>query len=125
MSRFFVLATEGVGPGGDIYFRKNKGNNRWYDLYLDKVKIGQVMDTSYRGGRSWTGLSFARDSKWFNVRMMEGFATRMDAATFVIKHNGYWMRNEMDEEKSLMRSEKFLFNLRMKKAYEIMKGANI
>jgi hypothetical protein len=125
MSKYFVIAEDGVGPGGDIYFRKDAGNDRWYSLYLDKVKIGLIMDSSFRGGRSWTGLSLAKDSKWFNVRMIEGFATRMAAATFVINHHGYWMQKEEDSLESIRRGEKFLFNLNMKKAHEIIEGVEI
>jgi len=121
MSRHFVLPEAGIGPGGDIIFRKCHPEYQWYSVCLGNEKIGQAMlDTRDR----WIGLSNAEESEWFNVRMLSGFATRYDAATFVIKHNGYWMRNEREMEESKERAEKFLFNWNMKKSHEIMNGVD-
>lgn len=93
MSRYFVLPYEPVGPGGDIFFRRPSKDwpEGWYLLYVGEAKLGQVM----KGTRGhWIGLSFNDYSEFFGVRQMEGFATRWDASTFIIKHHGYWMQNE-------------------------------
>jgi hypothetical protein len=87
MSRFFILPENGIGPGGDIIFRK--GGIGWL-LYADGTLLGQLSQRN----RKWTGISHAHSSEFFKVRMMDGFATRMDAATFIIMHHGYWMQNE-------------------------------
>lgn len=121
MSKCFVLAESGIGPGGQIYFRKHKGNNEWYRLFLDNEEIGVVMKDCFG---HWSALSNARQSYWFKTRMIEGFATRMTAATFIIKHHGYWMRQERDLEESVARAEKFLVGLKMEKASKIMEGVD-
>lgn len=123
MSRFFVQAENGVGPGGDIIFRKSKGNSRWYYLYLNDTKIGTVMKSA-RGSDSWTGVSNARQSEWFAIRKMEGFATRMSAATFIINHHGYWLRDERESEASSVRAEKFLIKMKMNKMLDILTKGN-
>ncbi len=120
MSKYFVLAEKEVGPGGQVYFRKDKSPYNWYNLYLDKVKIGQVMDTGY-GRRRWSGLSNAEESEFFKTRMLDGFATRWDAAVFVFKHHGYWMHAERDHARDMVRFEKRSNEMKMNKAYEIMK----
>lgn len=122
MSKFFVLAEEGIGPGGDIFFRKAHAEYSWYSVFLDDVKIGQVMETGVGSRIRWSGLSFARESQWFAIRSMDGFADRMSAATFIIKHHGYWMTNERDMLKHEIRSEKFITKFKMNKTLEIMKG---
>ncbi len=98
MSKYFVRAEDGIGPGGDIIFRAAGGHEGWYNLFLDDKKLGQVIK-----GRdnNWIGLSNAAQSEFFGIRMIEGFANRMAAATFVIKHHGYWMQNEREESDSL------------------------
>jgi len=122
MSRFFVLREEGVGPGGDIIFRKCHPEYQWYYVCLDDVKIGQAMlDTMNR----WTAISFAEHSEWFNVNSMEGFATRYDAARFVIKHNGYWMHQEKDMKASHERAEKFLRKIMMEKSHAIVVNSEV
>lgn len=120
MSRFFVLAEDGVGPGGQIYFRKHKGSDRWYNLFLDEYKAGMIMKDPTWG--NWNALSYCDDSQWFAVRSMDGFSRRMAAAEFIIKHHGYWLRQERDMLKTEIRGEKFLTKFRMKKTLEIMKG---
>lgn len=120
VSRFFVLAEEGVGPGGQIYFRRHKGSDRWYNLYLDDYRAGMVMKDPV--WNNWNALSHCDDSKWFAVRSMDGFSRRMAAAEFIIKHHGYWLNNERDMLKSEIRSGKFLTKFRMNKTIEIMKG---
>src|SRR6185312_4225916 len=103
MSKYFVLPEKDVGSGGQIYFRKGHPEYNWYNLFLDEIKIGKIM-AGHRTG--WVGLSYAQESEWFGVRMLEGFATRMDAATFVIKHNGYWMHREKEMAESNAHSQK-------------------
>lgn len=120
MSRFFVLAEDGIGPGGQIYFRKHRGNDRWYNLFLDDYLAGMVMKDPIFD--SWNALSYCNDSQWFAGRSMDGFATRRAAADFIIKHHGYWLRQERDSIKSEIRADKFLIKFRMKKTLEIMKG---
>jgi hypothetical protein len=122
VSRFFVQAEKGVGPGGDIIFRRAHKEYSWYHVYLDDEKIGMVMENGARSRIRWTGLSYAKDSIWFVPRSMEGFADRMSAATFIIKHHGYWMRDERSHIKDEIRAEKFLTKYRMRKVLEIMKG---
>jgi hypothetical protein len=122
MSRYFVQSEDGIGPGGDIIFRKAHTKYAWYDVYLDDVKIGKVMETGARSRRRWTGLSYAKESIWFVPRSMEGFADRMSAATFIIKHHGYWMLEEREHIKDEIRADKFLTKYRMRKTLEIMKG---
>ena len=94
MSKYFVLAEDDIGPGGDIIFRAAVGGEGWYNLFLDTKRLGQVIKGH---DNNWIGLSHANSSEFFGVRMIEGFANRMAAATFVIKHHGYWMRNEREE----------------------------
>lgn len=91
MSRYFVLPEEGVGPGGDITFRRHSPAG-CYRLFVGEAFFGL---TSYLG-RTWHAVSWAEASEFFSVRDLEGFATRFDAARFVIKHHGYWMRNERE-----------------------------
>lgn len=98
MSKYFVLAEDDIGPGGQVYFKKHKGAERWYRVFLDESCIGMVMYSGSRARRKWTGLSDAPDSEFFRTRMLEGFATRWDAAVFVFKHNGYWMHTERELE---------------------------
>jgi hypothetical protein len=93
MSRFFVLPTEEVGPGGDIVFRRHPGMDGWYLVEVGGQRLGTV--GQHRRGH-WWGQSNAKESEFFGVKGMEGFATRYDAATFVIKTHGYWMRNERE-----------------------------
>lgn len=120
MGKSFVLAEPGVGPGGDIIFRKHKGADGWYNVFLDDVKIGIIMKDPCWG--NWNALSHCEESKWFAVRTMDGFSTRMGAATFIIKHHGYWLSNEREMQGSLIRAEKFLTKFKMNKAREAMKG---
>jgi len=122
MSKYFVQAEDGVGPGGDVIFRNGHPEYNWYDVYLDDTKIGKVMETGHGSRRRWTGLSYAQDSEFFKTRMLEGFATRWDAAVFVFKHHGYWMHTERRHIEDGVRFEKRFAQNRMKKAYEIMKG---
>lgn len=122
MSKYFVLREEGIGPGGQIVFRRAHQEYSWYNVFLDDVKIGQIMETGVRSRRRWTAISFAKESKWFAVRSMEGFADRMCAATFIIKHHGYWMSDEREHIKSEIRANKFITKFRMNKTLEIMKG---
>lgn len=98
MSKHFVLATEGVGPGGDIFFRHHPSDN-WYSLFVGDVKFGLVIKCSITG--TWMGISYAEESEFFGVRSLDGFATRMGAATFIIKHHGYWLRDERELKKDL------------------------
>lgn len=105
VSKYFVQSENGIGPGGQVYFRKGHLEYNWYDVYLDDIKIGKVM--SAVGNRvRWTGLSYAKDSEFFKIRTMEGFATRWDAATFIFKHHGYWMRDERRTLEDIARLEK-------------------
>lgn len=93
MSKYFVQPEDGIGPGGDVVFRKHGAYPDWYHLCLNETKIGQVM----RGrDKNWIGLSNSSNSEFFGIRMIEGFANRMAAATFVIKHHGYWMQDERE-----------------------------
>jgi hypothetical protein len=121
MSRFFVLPEDGVGPGGQIYFRKHKGNDRWYNLFLDDYKAGMI--TKDPVWNNWNAISYCEDSEWFRVRSLDGFSRRMAAAEFIIKHHGYWLHNERETEKSIKRGEKFILKYKMKQAHDIMKGA--
>jgi hypothetical protein len=123
MSRHFVLAEDGVGPGGQIYFRRHPGSDSWYTLYLDDYKAGIIMKDSCWG--NWNAVSYFDDSEWFRVRSMDGFSRRMAAAEFIIKHHGYWLRNERDDEKSNERAEKFIYNWNMKKCHAMMEGIEI
>jgi hypothetical protein len=120
MSKFFVLAEEGVGPGGQIYFRKHKGSDRWYNLYLDEYKAGMIMKDPV--WNNWNALSYCDNSRWFAVRSMDGFSRRMAAAEFIIKHWGYWLSDERESIKTEIRGDKFLTKFRMNKTLEIMKG---
>lgn len=120
MSRFFVLAEEGVGPGGQIYFRKHRGNKDWYNVFLDDVKIGMIAKDPV--WKNWNALSYCDDSKWFAIRRMDGFSRRMAAAEFIIKHWGYWLNDERESLKTEIRGGKFLTKFRMNKTLEIMKG---
>ena len=90
MSRYFVLPEEGK-PGGDIVFRPLSVG---YALWVGDDLLGQVSNLGARRMARWTGVSFAQDSEHFKVRMMAGFATRLDAAGFVIRHHGYWVERE-------------------------------
>jgi hypothetical protein len=98
MSRFFVLPEDGIGSGGDIVFKRHVLNA--YTLWVGNIMLGQVWKL-----RTWTGISHAETSEFFNVHYMEGFATRMDAAGFVIKHHGYWMRDERGRRRWLAEVE--------------------
>jgi hypothetical protein len=90
VSRYFVLPETGIGPGGDIVFRKH--NDISYLVYVGDQMLGQVSKLRYSG---WWGTSYNRKrSEFFNIRQMEGFATRFHAASFIIKHHGYWMHDE-------------------------------
>ncbi|AXG66186.1 hypothetical protein SEA_ANNADREAMY_66 [Streptomyces phage Annadreamy] len=120
MSRFFVLPEDGIGPGGQIYFRKHKGNDRWYNLFLDDKKVGMIMKDPV--WNNWNAISYCDDSRWFAVRTMDGFSRRMAAAEFIIKHWGYWLSDERENIKSEIRAEKFITKFRMNKTLEIMKG---
>ena len=120
MSKFFVQSEEGIGPGGQIYFRRHRGGERWYNVFLGDTKIGMIMKDPIFD--CWNALSNCDDSNWFAGRSMDGFATRMAAATFIIKHHGYWLRSERDSIKTEIRADKFLMKFRMKKTLEIMKG---
>lgn len=91
MSRYFVLPEEGIGPGGDITFRRHQPRS-CYRLFVGDKLFGVVSWT----GRTWHGMSTAAESEFFSIRAMDGFATRLDAAGFVINHHGYWMRNERE-----------------------------
>jgi hypothetical protein len=92
MSRYFVLPEEGVGPGGDIIFRSLRTPGV-YALYAGEAMFGTV----HKIGSKWAGVSWKEHSEFFgNVRKIDGFATRLDAATFVIKHHGYWMQDERE-----------------------------
>jgi len=125
MSKYFVLGEDGIGPGGQIYFRKCHPEYKWYDIYLDDIKIGKVMEHRIRTRVSWAGLSIAEDSEWFKTRQLDGFATRLDAATFVIKHHGYWMQRERESEDNRSLFFKYVMKARMKRGYEIIKGMEI
>lgn len=84
-----------VGPGGDIVFRRMKPAYiayMGYSLYVGDELFGIIAPDR---GRRWTAISHGKTSVHFGVRMMTGFATRLDAATFIIKHHGYWMRDAL------------------------------
>lgn len=101
MSRYFVQPESGIGPGGDIVFRRHPVYERWYLLWVGDKVFGQIMrDRRER----WSGLSQADDSEFFGIRMMEGFADRMAAATFVIKHHGYWMQDERRRSQEMIKN---------------------
>jgi hypothetical protein len=86
MSRYFVLPEDGIGPGGDITFRKGYGE-QVYSVWVGETFAGQVCKL-----RAWAAVSWNKHpSEFFKVNNMQGFATRLDAATFIIKHHGYWM----------------------------------
>lgn len=89
MSRYFVLPEENIGPGGDIIFRKH---GYGYLVCVGEARLGMV--TQLPSG--WSGLSYAPASRWFSIRSLDGFASRLTAAQFVIKHHGYWMRSERE-----------------------------
>lgn len=94
MGRYFVQKEDEVGPGGDISFRKGHPKYRWYRVFVGDKCFGMVMENGPRKSVRWNALSYAKKSDWCAIRSMNGFATRMDAATFIIKHHGYWMQNE-------------------------------
>lgn len=89
MSRYFVLPEEGIGPGGGITFIPHGYS---YKLMVGGVYFGLVSNL----GGTWDGMSAAETSEFFGVRQLDGFATRLKAAAFVIKHHGYWMRDERE-----------------------------
>lgn len=120
VSRFFVLPEDGVGPGGQIYFRKHRGNSDWYNVFLDDYKAGMIMKDPV--WKNWNAISYREDSKWFLVRSMDGFSRRMAAAEFIIKHHGYWLTIERERLRDEIRGEKFITKFRMNKTVEIMKG---
>jgi hypothetical protein len=103
MSKYFVLPTEGVGPGGDIVWRKRKklspDDRPWYYLYVGDVLLGEVAQGGEGSADSWWGCSRARGSEFFGIRAMCGFARRWDASKFVIQHHGYWMQNVRESRK--------------------------
>ncbi|UUG69401.1 hypothetical protein SEA_SHAM_66 [Streptomyces phage Sham] len=123
MSRFFVLPEEGVGPGGQIYFRKHKGNSRWYNLFLDDYKAGIIMKDPV--WNNWNATSYCDDSEWFVVRSLDGFSRRMAAAEFIIKHHGYWLHNERENLESQKRAIEFIRRHNMKKALEIVSNSEV
>jgi hypothetical protein len=91
MSRYFVLPEEGIGPGGDITFRRYPAMHGW-KLFVGDTFFGIVSNLN----GTWTGTSWAQESEFFSVRQLDGFATRLKAAAFVIKHHGYWMWDERE-----------------------------
>lgn len=107
MSRYFVQAEDGIGPGGDIFFRRFPGVPEWYRLYVGDAYLGQVMKG--RVGRSWTALSHDSNSGDLmgEVRSLEGFATRWHAAGFIIRRHGYWLRNEREQKRHLEELEAY------------------
>ena len=102
MSRYFVLPEEGIGPGGDIIFRHHSLANS-YRLFVGEQFFGL---TFINMGHSWSSVSWAESSEFFGVDALEGFATRLDAATFVIKHHGYWMNAEREARALAAKMEK-------------------
>lgn len=93
MSRWFVQPEEGIGPGGDIVFSKHATG--W------KVMVGDTyFGMVFHLGRSWSAVSDKDESEFFLLRSMDGFATRLTAASFVIRHHGYWMRDERMHHRS-------------------------
>lgn len=94
MSRYSVYPEEGIGPGGEIVFRKHPNVvKNWYDLYVGDVHLGVAILFM----RYWTGISYnSKPSEFFNVHSMQGFASRSFAGDFIIRHHGYWMRQERE-----------------------------
>lgn len=98
MSKYFVVPKEGVGPGGDIVFRKHGGPYPgWYNLFVGGVQLGLVIDS---GRGLWEAQSYGpHPNEWFGeINGMDGFGTRYAAAQFIIKHHGYWLHNERDRK---------------------------
>lgn len=94
MSRYFVLPEDGIGPGGYIVFRKRQDG--MYTLYVGDKFFGTVHNLKWH----WAAVSWnEQPSEFFNVNDLDGFATRLHAAQFIIKHHGYWMRDERERKK--------------------------
>ncbi|QNN99173.1 hypothetical protein SEA_FAUST_70 [Streptomyces phage Faust] len=121
MSRFFVQREDGIGPGGDIIFRKGHPEYKWYRVFVDDKCFGIIMKDVHSRAR-WSAVSYAEESDWFATRSMEGFATRLDAATFIIKHHGYWMRDEHRHQRDMARFEHRMIKNRVRAGIEVTEG---
>lgn len=96
MSRYFVLPEEGVGPGGDIFFRRHSiGLPGWYRLHLDDVSLGLV----HKGLAPWQGWVACSENFDAARRVVEGFTSRWYVGRYVIQHHGCWLHNEKEQDR--------------------------
>jgi hypothetical protein len=110
MSRYFVLPEEGIGEGGDIYFRHWQPN--FYRLFVGEKDMGFVVKTHI----GWNAFSSNISGDILNS--MDGFRTRLQAGFFIIKHHGYWLR-----EKREMRDNQYEWGI--KAALDVVTNDNI
>lgn len=104
MSRYAVLPEDGVGPGGVIVFRRGRIERTWA-LHVGSELFGMIFQ--WPGG-DWEGQSTGphpRNDFFGEINRLRGFATRFDAATFIIKHHGYWLREEREQRATRLRFE--------------------
>jgi len=103
----------------DVHFRNKFVGDGYvqYGVYVGNHKVGTVWG-SKRG--EWTAHADAEDCNM----LVDGFRTRRGAREFIIERSKYRAeRRRKEQAKSDLRAQKFLMKWNMKKAYEIMKGA--
>ena len=97
MGKYFVLPEDGVGPGGDIIFRRYGANHpNWYRVCVGDESLGMV----HKGHAPFLGWIASSHNFNARIRCVEGFRSRMHAATYLIKHRGYWLRDEKEQDKT-------------------------
>lgn len=108
MSRYFLIA--GEGDVRDISFRKKQshGGLVTYRLYVGEEQWGMVARYNKRIGWSASSWNWPEGYQMRSIEQrmaderdqgprqehsllhVEGFISRMAAATYIIKHHGYW-----------------------------------
>jgi hypothetical protein len=112
VSKYFLIV--GDGDVRDISFRKkhrsSDGSLVWYRLYVGEEQWGMVAKLDDRSGWSASSWNWPEGYEMRSIEQtiadeqdqsarpdlallhVPGFITRMAAATYIIKHHGYWKR---------------------------------
>lgn len=104
----------------DVHFKKEVITETYsqHGVYVGDDKIGTVWGSKSRN--EWTAHADAEDCNM----LVDGFRTRRGAREFIIERSKYRSeRRKKEEAANELRAQKIIMRYEMKKAYEIMKGA--
>jgi hypothetical protein len=89
-----------------------------YSLYVGEDRVGHVFGSKFRSRMEWTAHVDSGDRN----ELVKGFATRGRARDFIVDSSIYRDRSqEIRDAESDLRVEKRIAQIKMRKAYEIMK----